>query len=149
MECKLMSEEEIIEENAPDVDIEIPQTIEAPNMALIGATEYSVEDYTMPAERTFREAWSSPPEGSEVIGIDMPKARDIWRDKIRLAREPELPKLDAEFMKALEAGDTSEQTSIAAQKQAWRDAPAHPDIEAATTPDELKTVQPISGVTIE
>ena len=145
-----MSEEELIDPNIQhdsQPEVEIPQTIEAPDMVLIGATEYSVEDYTIPVERTFREAWEAP-EG-EVIGIDMPKARDIWRDKIRLAREPELPKLDALFMKALEAGDTSEQTSIAAQKQAWRDAPAHPDIEAATTPDELKAVQPISGVTIE
>jgi hypothetical protein len=144
-----MAEEELIEENAPSLDIEIPQTIEAPNMALIGATEYSVEDYTMPAERTFREAWSSPPEGSSVIEIDIAKARDVWRDKIRLAREPHLPELDAAFMKALEAGNTSEQTSISAQKQAWRDAPAHPDIDAATTLDELKAVQPIPNVTIE
>jgi hypothetical protein len=145
-----MAEEEFIHAN--DVidaqpEMEIPQTIEAPNMVMIGATEYSVEDYTIPAERTFREAWEAP-EG-EVIGIDMSKARDVWRDKIRLAREPHLPELDAAFMKALEAGNTTEQTSIAAQKQAWRDAPAHPDIDAATTLEELKAVQPISGVTIE
>jgi len=80
--------------------------------------------------------------------------KDIWRDKIRLAREPELAKLDAAFMKALEAGSST--TQIAADKQALRDAPSHADIDAATTPDELKAtpdelkaVQPIPNVTVE
>ena len=141
-----MSEEEKIFIN---YTIGIPQSVQKPTTVVIGADEYSVEDYTMPSERTFREAWEAPPSGSKVIGVSMSKARDVWRDKIRLAREPELPKLDAEYMKALEDGDTSKQDSIAAQKQVLRDAPAHPDIEKATTTDELKKVQPIPGVTVE
>ena len=117
-------------------------------MVMVGATEYSVEDYTMPAERTFREAWSEPPEGSTLIGVDMEKARNVWRDKIRYFRKPELEKLDATFMQALEAGDTDTQSTVAAQKKALRDAPADPAIEAATTPDELKLVQP-AGLSVE
>jgi hypothetical protein len=112
----------------------------------IGATSYNAADYTLPAERTFREGWEANAE-TGVISVNMEKAKDIWRDKIRLAREPELAKLDTAFMKALEAGSST--TQIVADKQALRDAPSHADIDAATTPDELTAVQPIPNVTVE
>lgn len=111
----------------------------------IGATSYNAADYTLPAKRTFREGWEANAD-TGVISVNMTKAKDIWRDKIRAAREPELAKLDTAFMKALEAG--ADTTAIVAQKQALRDAPAHADIDAATTPDELIAVQPIPNVTV-
>lgn len=111
----------------------------------IGATSYDAEDYTIPAERTFRDGWEANADIS-VISVNMTKAKDIWRDKIREARKLELEKLDAEFMKALESGAST--TQIATDKQALRDAPAHADIDAATTPDELKAVQPIPNVIV-
>lgn len=111
----------------------------------IGANKYSAADYKMPAERTFREAWFADADRG-VIDIDMPAARQIWRNKIREARIPELARLDAEFMKALETN--SDTTAIVAQKQALRDAPADPAIDAATTPDELKLVKP-AGLKLE
>ena len=71
-----------------------------------------------------------------MININMNKARDIHRDKVRQARNPKLAVKDVEFQRALETGaDTS---AIVAAKQALRDAPASAAIEAATTPDELK-----------
>jgi len=100
---------------------------------------------TTPQDRTFRDAWQL--DGQDVIDVDMTKAREIWRDKIRTARKSKLEKLDAEFMKALEDGNTPLQTSLAAQKQALRDAPADPAIETAQTPEDLKAVQP-AGLTI-
>ena len=112
----------------------------------IGATSYNAADYEVPAERTFREGWEANSD-TGVISVNMEKAKDIWRDKIRLAREPELAKLDTAFMKAQETG--ADTTQIVADKQALRDAPAHADIDAATTPDELKLVQPIPNVTVE
>lgn len=112
----------------------------------IGATSYNAADYETPVERTFREGWEANAD-TGVISVNMTKAKDIWRDKIRQAREPELAKLDTAFMKALEAG--ADTTAIVAQKQALRDAPAHSDIDAATTPDELTAVQPIPNVTVE
>ena len=111
----------------------------------IGATSYNAADYEAPAERTFRDGWEANADGT--ITVNMTKAKDIWRDKIRLAREPELAKLDTAFMKALEAGSST--TQIVADKQTLRDAPNHADIDAATTPDELKAVQPIPNVTVE
>ena len=70
------------------------------------------------------------------FGINMAKAREIHKAKIREARTPKLSELDIEFQKAQETGaDTS---SIVSKKQALRDAPAATSIESASTGDELK-----------
>lgn len=114
----------------------------------IGANKYNAADYQIPAERTFRNAWDNPPEGSDVIGVDMGKARDIWRDKIRAARVPEFEALDAAFMKSLETGDNVKKAEVTSKKQKLRDATADPAIDAATTPEELKLVQP-AGLKVE
>lgn len=112
----------------------------------IGATSYNAADYTVPAERTFREGWEAN-ANTGVISVNMAKAKDIWRDKIRAARVEPLAALDTAYMKALETG--ADTASIIAQKQALRDAPSLASIDAATTPDELKAVQPIPNVTVK
>ena len=71
-----------------------------------------------------------------MININMDKARDIHREKVREARNPKLAAKDVEFQRALESG--ADTAAIVAAKQALRDAPASAAIEAATTPDELK-----------
>jgi hypothetical protein len=111
----------------------------------IGANEYKADNYSIPSDRVFRDAWVANTEEA-VISVDMTKAKTIWRNKIRAARISEFSKLDAEFMKALETN--SDVTAIVAQKQALRDAPAHPDIDLAQTPEQLKVVQP-AGLNIE
>ena len=73
-----------------------------------------------------------------MINVNMQKARDIHRDKVREARKPLLEAKDVAFMRAVEAGDTDAQTTLAAEKQALRDATAAAAINAATTPDALK-----------
>lgn len=112
----------------------------------IGATEYNAADYTKPAERTFRDGWEANAD-TGVISVNMAKAKDIWRDKIRAARVEPLAALDTAFMKAQETGAST--TQIVADKQALRDAPALSSIDAATTPDELTAIQPIPNVTVE
>lgn len=112
----------------------------------IGANEYSAADYSIPSERTFREGWEANADTS-VISVNMGKARDIWRDKIRAARIEPLEALDTQYMRALETGADTAQ--IISDKQALRDAPALASIDAATTPEELKAIQPIPNVTIE
>ena len=59
------------------------------------------------------------------FGIDMAKAREIHKNKIRIAREPKLAELDIEFQKALETGAST--TEIVTKKQKLRDAPAAVD----------------------
>ena len=70
------------------------------------------------------------------FGINMAKAREIHKNKIRDARAPKLAELDIEFQKAQETGaDTS---AIVAKKNALRDAPADSGIAAASDTDALK-----------
>ena len=71
-----------------------------------------------------------------IIKIDIAKAKEIHRTKIRTARTPLLEALDIEFQKAQETGAST--TDIIAQKQALRDAPADSAIDAATDDAGLK-----------
>ena len=70
------------------------------------------------------------------IIIDIPKAKDIWKNKIREARKSALEKLDVDFMRATEQGNDT--TTIVADKQTLRDLPSQ--VDTATTTDEIKAV---------
>ena len=59
------------------------------------------------------------------FGIDMAKAKEVHKNKIRSARTPKLAELDIEFQKALETGAST--TEIVTKKQKLRDAPAAVD----------------------
>lgn len=96
-----------------------------------------VDDSDIPDDRTFRDAWHH--DGKE-ISVHMEKAREIHKAKLRRARSPLLEKLDTEFLHALEKGNKAKLKEIADEKQRLRDITAHPDIEQAATPDELKSV---------
>ena len=70
------------------------------------------------------------------ITVNINKAKNIWKDKIRVARKSKLEELDTEFMKAQEtSADTS---AIVAKKKELRDYPAK--VDSATTTDEIKAV---------
>jgi|TARA_R110002020_G_scaffold175177_1_gene367080 hypothetical protein len=70
------------------------------------------------------------------IKIDITKSKNIWKDKIRLARKEKLEELDIEFARAQEtSADTS---AIVAKKKDLRDFPAQ--VDSATTLDEIKAV---------
>ena len=75
-----------------------------------------------------------------MIKIDMAKAAEIQRDRIRAAREPLLAALDVEFMHAVEKGDQVEQAKVAVEKQRLRDLTKDPRLTAAQTVDELKII---------
>lgn len=92
-------------------------------------------------DRYFRNAWKDT-AGKNNPDVDMPKAREIHRDKLRALRVPLLAALDTDFMRAIETNDRPAQTLIAAKKQVLRDVTADPRIDAATTPEELKAVIP-------
>jgi hypothetical protein len=71
-----------------------------------------------------------------MININLDKAKEIHRNKIREARKPLLEAKDVEFQRALETGgDTSD---IVAAKTALRDATAAPSIDLASNVEELK-----------
>ena len=72
------------------------------------------------------------------INVNMTKARVIHMDAIRVVRNAELAAKDIPWMKAVEAGDTSAQATIATEKQTLRDIPATFDLTDAATPEALK-----------
>jgi|TARA_R100000149_G_C5840749_1_gene112892 hypothetical protein len=77
-----------------------------------------------------------------MITVNMTKAREIKKEQLRQERKPLLEKLDVQYMRAIESGDTDEQASIATKKQQLRDITADAGITNATTADQLKAVRP-------
>ena len=68
------------------------------------------------------------------ITVDINKAKDITKDRLRIEREPKLQALDIQYMQAQESG--SDTSTIVANKQLLRDAPAQ--VDSMTTVEELK-----------
>lgn len=89
--------------------------------------------------RAFRDAWVL---NGPVIEIDVSKAKEVWKTKLRQARATKMDKLDAEYFRALETGDTNKQTEVAATKQLLRDVTKHPDLLAASTVAEIEAFWP-------
>jgi hypothetical protein len=77
-----------------------------------------------------------------TVTIDIAKAKEIWRNKIREARTAEFKTLDVEYQRADEISDVDAKAAIVAKKNVLRDAPNDPAIDAATTTEELKKVWP-------
>lgn len=86
----------------------------------------------------FRNAWKD----TGAITVDMPRARELHRQRLRVMRKPLLADLDVEYAKADEAGDQQEKKRIAQKKQALRDVTADPRIDAAQTTADLKAAVP-------
>jgi hypothetical protein len=87
-------------------------------------------------DNVFRNAWSCDADMNPTI--DMEKARNVWRDKIRIARKPKLEELDIEYMRKQEAGEDT--SAIVTKKNKLRDFPAKAEIESASTVEELKAI---------
>jgi len=68
------------------------------------------------------------------IKIDIAKAKDITKDRLRAERKPLLEEQDILFMKAQEAGEDT--TAIVAEKQRLRDITNQ--VDSMTTVEELK-----------
>lgn len=98
-----------------------------------------VDESVIPQDRTFRNAWKV---GNGCVEHDLPKCREIHKQRLRELRAPKLAALDVEYMRALEAGDSAKAAEIASKKQALRDVTKDPAIAKAKTPDELKSVLP-------
>ena len=71
-----------------------------------------------------------------AIIIDIAKAKDITKDRLRAERKPKLEALDVEQMKVL--GDQDAINAIDGLKQQLRDAPTQ--VDNLTTVEELKAV---------
>lgn len=76
------------------------------------------------------------------LAYDMVKARNIWRNILRRMREPKLQELDLQYQLALEAGDEEAKADIITKKNILRDCTANPDIETATSLNDLRRTLP-------
>ena len=105
----------------------------------VGISTYSiVEHTTIPADRSFRNAWTGVGIGTDggTITEDIAKAKELHKAKIREARVDKFAELDVEYQRATEtSADTS---AIVTKKQALRDAPAASGIATAVNTTELK-----------
>ena len=95
-----------------------------------GAENKIIEDTELPADRVFRNAWNYD------LKEDIPKSREIWKDKLRVDRKPLLEQLDIDSMRAIEDGIDS--TDIIAEKQRLRDITLL--VDTAKTINEIKAV---------
>lgn len=112
-----------------------------PNMKLEDAmkdipegVEYKIVDSSeLPEDRTFRNAWGYD------LKENIPKSKEIWKDKLRADRKPLLENLDVEYQKADEAGDSARKAEVAAQKQILRDITNL--VDGCTTIEEIKSIE--------
>lgn len=84
-----------------------------------------------------RAAWT---DVDGQIVVDMDKARECTRQRLRAERAPLLAQKDVDALKALEADDQDTLASISAEKQRLRDITKLPAIDAAKTPADLMTL---------
>lgn len=71
-----------------------------------------------------------------MITINMDKAKNITKERLRVERKPLLEAQDILFMQAQESG--SDTTAIVAEKQRLRDITNQ--VDTCTTTDELKAL---------
>lgn len=102
-------------------------------------TKYEIVDTSsIPSDRTFRDAWGKEGAG---IKVNIPKARSIHLDNIRMFRNMKLDETDKELILAIEKEESLGELKI--KRQSLRDIPQNIDLESASTPEELKAIWPV------
>jgi hypothetical protein len=76
-----------------------------------------------------------------MFTLNLEKAKEIWLNKYRVARTPILEKLDVEFMRAFEMGNTELMEEVKIKKQQLRDITLT-DLSSIQIPDDLRTIWP-------
>jgi hypothetical protein len=71
-----------------------------------------------------------------MITVNIPKAKDITKDRLRADRKPLLEEQDVLFMQAQESGSST--TAIVTEKNRLRDITK--DVDSCTTTDQLKAL---------
>tara|TARA_R100001463_G_scaffold24880_1_gene59227 strand:+ start:1304 stop:1570 length:267 start_codon:yes stop_codon:yes gene_type:complete len=74
-----------------------------------------------------------------AITINMTKAKELFKDKIRTIRKPLLEAEDVVYIKALETDDADAKSASVTKKQKLRDATDTSSIANATSEAELKS----------
>lgn len=94
-----------------------------------------VEDDAIPSDRTFRNAWGFD-KANKKVNVNIPKAQEITKNRLRAERKPKLEELDVEVMRNIT--DPVKLAEIEARKQVLRDVTKV--VDTLTTVEELKAV---------
>jgi len=86
----------------------------------------------IPTDRTFRNAWKY----DNGIKVDISRAKDIIKERLRLERKPLLEAQDIAFQRALETG--ADTLNIVKEKQRLRDITKQ--VDALTSLDKIKAI---------
>lgn len=100
----------------------------------IGVEFEIVADSEIPSDRHFRNAWVK--QGKNVK-VDVPKARELTKDRLRKEREPLLAQLDTEAMTILEDGGNL--SPIKAKKKKLREITDQ--VDTITSLPQLKNLK--------
>ena len=111
-----------------ELDINAVKAKDTPSTSII------VQDYELPqADNDFFNAWEL---ANGVVTVNLAKAKEITKQRLRAERAPLLDAQDVLYMRALEAGQDT--TAIVAEKQRLRDVTSLAD--ACTTTAELRAL---------
>jgi hypothetical protein len=101
-----------------------------------GVASYVVESDTLPhADNDFFNAWVMSKPG--VVAVDLGRAKEITKNRLRAERKPLFDDLDIAFQRAIEVGANT--SGIVAEKQRLRDVPTLAD--GCSTLDELRALK--------
>ena len=112
-----------------EMDIEAVKIKDTPNHSII------VDSEDLPqADNDFLDAWEL---ADGAVNVNLNKAKEITKKRLRAEREPLLAAQDVAYMRALEAGQDT--ASIVAEKQRLRDITSLAD--GCTTTSELRALK--------
>jgi len=95
-----------------------------------------IDDSDLP-DINFQGAWECDFAKNENVTINLNKAKNITKERLRRERKPLLEAQDVLFMKAQESG--SDTKTIVAEKQRLRDITK--SVDSCKTTDELKALK--------
>jgi hypothetical protein len=98
-----------------------------------GVVSFIVSSSTLPSDNDFFDAWE---QTYGVVTVNLNKAKEITKNRLRFERAPLLAAQDVAFQRALETG--ADTTAIVAEKNRLRDITMLTD--SCTTLDELRVL---------
>jgi hypothetical protein len=102
-----------------------------------GLESFIVDRSVLPeSDNDFFDAWE---QSAGVVSVNLFKAKEITKKRLRIEREPLFAALDIAFQRAFETG--ADASAIVAEKQRLRDITKLPD--ACTTLDELRLLKAV------
>jgi len=91
---------------------------------------------TILSDRTFRNSWVT--SKGKSVEVDLDKAKEEAKIKVRQIRTPKFQELDILYQRAIEENNSDKQAQIIAQKKTARDATADSKITSADSVAKLK-----------